>query len=231
MERTEHLEHVRDGGRALISACAAAPEAAVAACPGWTNADLVEHVRMVWGFVAAQVRAADPSAPSRPDPAPEADDALDDLVQLLSSTDPGQPAWNWSPDLTVGFWVRRMASETAIHRWDAEEAAGSPSPIDPDLAADVVDEAVTVMFSYQRRGRVEDHPAASLHLHRTDGRGEWLLVPGPCGLTVTTEHAKADVAVAGTASDLALFVWGRGRGDLQAWGDDGLLDAWASVAP
>ncbi|HCV35658.1 MAG TPA: hypothetical protein DF783_01945, partial [Acidimicrobiaceae bacterium] len=63
-----------------------------------------------------------------------------------------------------------------------------------------------------------------------DGDGEWLLIPGDGDLVVTREHAKADVAASGTASDLALFVWGRG-GDLQFWGDKDQLEAWASVAP
>ena len=38
------------------------------------------------------------------------------------------PTWNWArnaPD-TAAFWPRRMAQETAVHRWDAQSAAGHP---------------------------------------------------------------------------------------------------------
>ena len=233
MNRNEHLSAILTEGHALISASEGTPDGPVASCPGWTNTELLDHVRMVWGFVATQVRAADTSGPSRPDVADTAgaSDLLDDLLGVLESTDAGQPTWNWSPDMTAGFWVRRMACETAIHRWDAEDAAGVGNPIERDLAIDVVDEAVTVAFRGQRGGPVVDHPDCSLHLHSTDGDGEWLLVPSGDGLVVTREHAKADVAAAGTASDLALFVWGRGRGDLQFWGDEAELEAWASVAP
>ena len=238
MNRDEHLSAILSEGHALISACQSAPESGVSGCPGWTNSDLLDHVRMVWGFVATQVRAADTSGPSRPEitDADGPSDLLDSLVSLLESTDAGQSAWNWSPDMTAGFWVRRMACEMAIHRWDAEDAAGAITPIDRSLAVDVVDEAVTVAFRFNRGGPVTDYPSSSLHLHSTDGDGdgdgdgEWLLIPGDGDLVVTREHAKADVAASGTASDLALFVWGRG-GDLQFWGDKDQLEAWASVAP
>lgn len=233
MNRDDQLSAILSEGRALIASCEGSPDGEVAACPGWTNTELLDHARMVWGFVAAQVRAADTSGPSRPDiaDAAGASDVLDDLVAVLESTDADSPAWNWSPDVTAGFWVRRMACETAIHRWDAEDAAGTADPINHDLAVDVVDEAVTVAFRFQRSGPVLVHPDCSLHLHATDGEGEWLLVPSDEGLIVTKEHAKADAAAAGTASDLALFVWGRGKGDLQFWGEDSQLEAWASVAP
>ena len=233
MNRNEHLSAILTEGRALISAAEGTPDGMVSACPGWTNTELLDHIRMVWGFVATQVRAADASGPNRPDIA-DTDlpaDLLDDLVSPLESTDADHPAWNWSPDTTAGFWVRRMACEAAIHRWDAEDAAGATAPIESGLATDVVDEAVNVAFRFQRNGPVTDHPSSSLHLHATDGDGEWLVVPGDEGLVVTREHAKADTAAAGTASDLALFVWGRGHGDLQFWGDEAELEAWASVAP
>jgi hypothetical protein len=39
-----------------------------------------------------------------------------------------------------------MAHETAVHRFDAELAAGTPTPIEADLAADGVDEILGVML-------------------------------------------------------------------------------------
>ena len=42
---------------------------------------------------------------------------------------------------TVGFWSRRLASETLVHRWDAELDAGiDGAPMDAAVAADAVDE-------------------------------------------------------------------------------------------
>ena len=233
MERNAYLSAIKSNGHALITACGRAPDADVAACPGWTNTELLGHVSTVWGFVATQVRAADPERPTRPTVDEDATPAglLDDVLTALRTTDEAGPAWNWTPDLTVGFWVRRMAHETAVHGWDAEKAAGGDTPIAADLAADTIDEVIDLAFRYQRSGPVTDYPSGSLHLHRTDGEGEWLLVPGDDGLTVTREHARGDAALRGTASDLALYLWGRGREGLECFGDDSLIDAWASLAP
>ena len=56
------------------------------------------------------------------------DAGLDALVAALAATDPDEPVWNWSPTHAAAparFWFRRMAQETAVHRWDAEAAAGT----------------------------------------------------------------------------------------------------------
>jgi len=45
----------------------------------------------------------------------------------------------------AGFWVRRMAHETIVHRADARHAAGDATDIPADLAADAIDEWLTVM--------------------------------------------------------------------------------------
>ncbi len=46
-----------------------------------------------------------------------------DLRALLVARPDSAPTWSWWPaDQSVGFWVRRMAHETAVHRWDAEGA-------------------------------------------------------------------------------------------------------------
>ncbi len=49
----------------------------------------------------------------------------------------------------------------------------------------------------------------TIHLHCTDGEGEWLITRAGDDVVVTREHAKGDVAARGTASDLLLFLWGR----------------------
>jgi predicted lipid carrier protein YhbT len=61
--------------------------------------------------------------------------------------------------------------------------------------------------------------------------GEWLVTLGPTGVTVEHAHAKGDVAVRGTASDLLLLLWNRAGADrFQVFGDTSLLDRWrASV--
>ena len=50
-------------------------------------------------------------------------------------------------------------------------------------------------------------------------------------LVVGHEHAKGDVAARGTASDLALLVWGRRRPSVEVFGDEAALDAWLALTP
>jgi hypothetical protein len=52
-----------------------------------------------------------------------------------------------SPDQTVGFWARRMALETVVHRVDAEQARGAVAPVDAALATDGIDEILVIMLA------------------------------------------------------------------------------------
>ena len=43
----------------------------------------------------------------------------------FAARNPADPSGTWyGPDQTVGFWIRRMAQETVIHRIDAELGVG-----------------------------------------------------------------------------------------------------------
>ncbi len=237
MNTETFLQHIDTDGRALIEAVAAAPDAAVAACPGWTNRDLAKHTGDVYGFVIAQLQAKNPEARVPPDatPAPNTGDITpwfqerhQDVLAALRATAPETPVWTFGADKTAAFFFRRMAQETVVHRWDAQQAAGAITPIDPDLACDGVNEAMEVFMT---RRRANEPPESSLHLHRTDGEGEWMLVAKDGTLTITHEHAKGDAAARGSAQDLLLYLWGRGRGSLECHGDDALIDGWGSVTP
>src|SRR5439155_8923348 len=62
---------------------------------------------------------------------------------------PGSHAATWfRPDQSVGFWIRRMAQETVVHRRDAELALGDPTPAAPDLAVDGIAELLDIFLSY-----------------------------------------------------------------------------------
>jgi hypothetical protein len=100
--------------------------------------------------------------------------------------------------------------------------AGLESEIDGDEAADAVDERF-VEFAPLREGR----PAGSLHLHRSDGAGEWTIKVDGDAIVTTREHAKGDAAARGTGADLMLAVWGRGTLEpLETFGDLNLITEW-----
>ena len=60
------------------------------------------------------------------------DRAYAELMEEFTRRNPEDFSRTWyDPDQTVGFWIRRMAQETVIHRIDAELAADPPSPPSP----------------------------------------------------------------------------------------------------
>mgnify|MGYP001599548814 FL=1 len=235
MDHNTLLTAVEREGRALLAAAERDPSARIEHCPDWDASGLVDHIAGVWSFMAAQIEAASPDKPTGPDPddPSTASDRLSRLVALLASVEPATPCWNWCPKegRTASWMVRRMAHENNIHRWDAENAVGNPDPLDADLAHDGVDEILDVSWRHLPSGPVGDYPSSTLHLHRTDGDGEWLLSSAGGQLVVGHEHAKGDAAARGTASDLNLLVWGRRQPTLEVFGDEAVLDAWLALAP
>ncbi len=130
----------------------------------------------------------------------------------------------------AAFWQRRQAHEAAIHRYDAQLAAGSPQPVNGTLAADGVDELLTVLGP-RSFGAALAGPPATLHLHCTDRQGEWLVRLTDSGFEVERAHAKGDVAVRGPASDLFLFSHNRrGTDGLEVFGDAAVLERWRQHA-
>jgi hypothetical protein len=70
----------------------------------------------------------------------------------------------------------------------------------------------------------------SLHLHRTDGDGEWMIRLGP-GAALSTErmHGKGDVALRGPASSLYLWCLNRlPSTDFELFGDRDVVDRWTA---
>jgi uncharacterized protein (TIGR03083 family) len=235
MEPQQYLDHLTQSSQRLADAAGAAgPEADVPTCPGWTVEDLLVHCaggdQWARGIVETGSRegvdrdlSADaPTGAALVDYFRAGARALHDA---LAATDPTASVWTFAPsDRTARFWYRRRAQETTVHRYDAETAAGSPTPVDPELAADGIDEILTVFVPRLTAnfGEVGD---ATVHIHCTDVDGEWLVACTGGEITVTREHAKGDVAARGTASDLVLYLWGRVPADtLEVFGDADLLD-------
>ena len=159
-------------------------------------------------------------------------DGVARLIGALEGIGPDDKVWNWvsGPD-TPDFWFRRMAQETAVHRWDAESAVGPATPIDPALAVDGIAEMLGGFLPLLGAGGSVPGPlGGSLHVHATDAEGEWTVTQGEGGFAVEGGHAKGDAAMRGPASDLLLALWGRPT--LQAvevFGDSGVVDRWREI--
>jgi uncharacterized protein (TIGR03083 family) len=229
---------IRDEADALVTAAERAGlDAPVPSCPEWDAAALLKHIGRVhrWAATCAQ---SDPSAPpprpSEPAPPPEQLGAWvrEGADRLVAATDrpPSDPAWTFVPDGTVGFWQRRQAHETAMHRVDAELAAGSPRPVRGDLAADGIDEWLDLL-PYRPGTPPPTGTGETLHLHCTDRDGEWLIRLTDAGPEIGRTHAKGDVAVRGPASDLLLVLLRRADPDrVEVLGTRAVLDGFLAHA-
>ncbi len=240
MEPPVFVDVLEREGRLLASCAAQGLDAPVAACPGWVVADVVGHLGRVYRSVGDIVEHRLREAPTARGPKPPAGEAVleyfaeahERVVALLRSTAPDTPVYTWATDGVAGFYQRRMTHETAAHRIDVQLAFGSIDPLDPDVAADGVSELYDVVLPFGLARLDRPLPTGSLHLHRTDGEGEWTLQVVDGVLSVGRGHGKATGAVRGAASDLFVFAWNRGRSAaLEVFGDESVVDAWARLAP
>lgn len=235
----DYLGAIRGNATALVDAAEAAGlDSRVPSCPEWSVADLLEHIGYVHRWAAANCARAptDPYIGSRDlgIAAPEPDglpswvrEGASDLADTLASRPPETPAWTWLPPATFGFWRRRQAQETAVHRVDAQLAAGVVEPIDGPLAADGIDEWLSLVPNLPWVEEKITGAGETIHLHCTDLDGEWLVRLEPTGLELERRHAKGDVAARGTASDLHCWLTGRGPVErLEVFGDTALLERW-----
>jgi uncharacterized protein (TIGR03083 family) len=242
MELSQYLDSVRDNARRFIEAARrAGVDAPVPTCPEWTVADLARHQGRVFHWMSALVetkaqqyvdRKPFEEEAERADPLAFVESGAENALAVLGAADPDTQVWNWfdgGPG-PARFWYRRMAHETIVHRADAEAAAAGragTSRVEPaELAADGIDEFLDFLTLRARGGR-PPQLSGSYHFHTTDVPGEWVVVFDGDDVTVRREHAKADVAVRGPASDLELFLYNRGGSEgLDVFGDPAAVAAW-----
>lgn len=217
--RERFLDLLRADGDLLLRTARRDPAAAVPVCPGWTVRDAVAHTAEVYEHKLACLTLAgdrpDPWPPEWPadrDPLEWYGDTHARIVEALTGTDPAAPSWTWWPeDQTAGFWVRRMAQETAVHRADVESAFGDVTPVDPELAVDGVDEVLTMMLADDWSEQPTPHLTGTAAVE-TGGR-RWHVTMEPAVVTVAQSSDAADATVSGDPSCVLLWLWGRAADD------------------
>jgi uncharacterized protein (TIGR03083 family) len=208
-------------------------EARVPPCPEWAVGDMVRHVGTVYLHKVVTMREGHrptqwpPAGLNDEEPVALLDRAYAELVREFSQRGPEEVSETfYEPDQSVGFWVRRMAQETVIHRIDAELGVGAPvAPIGDDLAIDGIDELLRVFVAYDVKKWGEDYaevldgsPGWSYAINT--GGVSWLVgsspgrfsVGGGPGMTVP-DVCRTDVTVSGTPAALLRWVWNREAAD------------------
>jgi uncharacterized protein (TIGR03083 family) len=191
-------------------------------CPGWSVADLVWHltdVHWFWATIAGE-RLPQPPDESRRPPRPRDEDLVDGfiagaarLVQVLRQADQSAACWTWAPEQqNVGFITRHQVQEAAVHLWEAAPGAGADFPIEPPVAADAVDEFLTVSLPSED-DPVEDLPqplAGTFVMRAVDTGDAWTITDGDTPGTMRASRGMTDApALEATASDLILWLYSR----------------------
>jgi uncharacterized protein (TIGR03083 family) len=153
------------------------------------------------------------------------------LVETLAAADPDDPVWSWSGNNRVAHYLRMMAIETAVHRWDAENAHGRARPVDHALALDGISQTFEVMMPARRRWA--EAPRGSGETFRfvaTDAPAQWFLhFDGEPSVSRGGDQ-PADLTISGPANDLFLSLWQR-VGPPQADGSEALIDRYFELVP
>jgi len=211
--------------------------AKVPTCPEWTVTDLVDHVATVYLHKAETLRQggfpADWPPQRSPEPAAEyLERAYGELVAEFSARAPGDQATTWyAPDQTVGFWIRRMAQESVIHRVDGELGLGTDlAAIPDDIAIDGIDEVLKTFLVYAAQEWPEDFdgllPGTGETALVRAGDAAWLITMGDRVTVIdAAPDAAADVTLTGDPVQVLLWLWRRADADKVAQQGSGAVAA------
>jgi uncharacterized protein (TIGR03083 family) len=235
MENSRYLECLQKDYLRIREVVPGHLAARVPSCPDWTVADLVRHVAQVYLQKVELMRHGKdpavwpPDGFGQQDPLKLLDQGHTELMSEFKARSARDATKTWyGPDQTVGFWIRRMAQETVIHRIDAELGAGAlVAPVPDDLAMDGIDELLTVFVGYafdewpeDFTGILRNSPGRS-YLIRADPAGQlpsvsWLVQTAANRLTVeggtgqlNDQTRSPDVLVSGTPAAVLRWAWNR----------------------
>lgn len=245
----DFLNSVENDARLMADSARKGLEAAVPTCPGWTVRDLLVHTGVIYrrkeqvvlkGLTDRETDAAKPDG----DPIGWFEEGTRLMLAALRSKESSDHTWTWhDPDQTVGFWKRRMAQESLIHRIDAELAHGEVSQVDSTIAEDGIDEALDIFIGgYPPWATVESEKSV---IKLSSPNRNWFLRKGSFSGTtrsgrvftdiptvlVETDAPKWDCEITGESAAIDLWLWGRGPlTDLEVSGDSTLADYLRYVA-
>jgi uncharacterized protein (TIGR03083 family) len=214
-----YLNHIRADGDRIATAAPRGLDRPVPACSPWHVRDVVAHLAAVYDHKVMAMRLGRrPNEGEWVTDEPFGKDTVewfaDEHAKLLAELvthSPKDHAWTWwEPDQTIGFWYRRMALETVVHRVDVEAQFGTPTPIDPALAVDGIDEVLTVMLAG------DDDAAAA-----APGIGTVELLADEMSWSVRLEESRTlvtpgrrtspNATLSGDPGELLLYLWGRAQ--------------------
>jgi uncharacterized protein (TIGR03083 family) len=221
-----YLDAIRTDGDLIAATASRGLDRPVPVCPPWDVRDVVAHLATVYDNKVMAMRLGRrpeerewvTDAPFGKDTVEWFEDEQAKLLAELTAHQPSEHAWTWWPqDQTVGFWYRRMALETVVHRVDVEDQFGTRSAIDADLAVDGIDEVLTIMLAGEEGAAAEIPGTATVVLSvntagspTADDAATWTVKLEDSGTTITAGRAASpDAVLSGEAATMFLYLWGR----------------------
>lgn len=211
-------------------------------CPGWRLSELVTHLASIHELVARWIDEGRRPDQWQREPAEGqtlqeyARAATDRMLDAVCTVDPLTPCSTWSPyDQTIGFWVRRMAHETAVHRVDAQQALGLPWDVDPLVAADGIDEALSLWLGTRMPpGMLGSGEAVRVQAYGGEDETLFDRVVRPHGeMLHYSPYAPVDHVrhvIGGPVASVWAWVWGRSDADHEVSGEAAELRAILAAA-
>jgi uncharacterized protein (TIGR03083 family) len=202
-------------------------EAVIPGCPGLTLGEAARHVgsqyRMIWQWLR------DGQRPGNWQREPAEGQELADFVRSgaapilaeLAAHQPDEPCptW-WQDEQNYGFWRRRLAHETTVHRYDVQGASGPatgtiPDEVSDDIALDGIDEVLTLWFLHRLEALGVSGTRDQVVAVQAGGL-EWLTRAGT-ELTSTRRPGdptddgigSVNATVSGSPMEVYLWLWGR----------------------
>lgn len=231
---TVYVDAIEEEAERIADLASTGLQTVVRTCPGWTVEDLVVHLAAIYRRNAAQIVAIDPlmrvefAAPQGLQPLAYLEASQMALVDALRERRPEDPCWNFTNEnKTLAFVARRLAHESAIHRVDVEWTRGLAHAIDPELAADGLDERIDLLLR-RAVAPAAAHPlGGSICLVCSDTPNAWVVDATRTSVKIRSGRGPANAAVVGTASDIFCFSWNRPTiRTLQVTGDHSIVDSW-----
>lgn len=231
MEATQHLEWFEDNIAFFETIVERQLSMSVPACPGWTLADLMNHLSFGLGAcyrVAAvaptdskpETLFADVDRSSQSAVGPKAISSFSLEMRSCLATfmqiDSEAECWTYAGPGVAGFWFRRAAVESTIHRFDAEEALGYQHTNSSERLDDVI--AETLDFALPFAANLVGEPDEGLRLFTWD---QQLL--GHIGNT------DRFVMFTGERLDILKALWGRATSVQQGESNAALANDWFSL--
>jgi hypothetical protein len=238
---TDYLTELKTEAAGLRSICG--PEVldrVVPSRPDLVVADVLRELARLYRWTTEALFIPPSENAEIPEPAPvnaagpavldAFDQSLAAVLNAVEARGPESPAWTWAPvNWRAEFWHRRVAVATGLARWDLQMAVGATAPVPAALAAEAISEVFEAFIPVGARRGEHPHATGLVQLFAQDADATWF-VRLRDGRVALLDHpdsrTELQARAAGSASDIALALWGRlPFGICDVVGDEHLLQA------